>query len=99
MIISEVRMRLLTGLVIASAPKKPKQPTAEEIQLQQINEIERAASVLDWQCPDWKAGGFVHNWRTYGTPQLIDLWGELTDWQKKVIAHALDAAADRERWD
>ena len=59
----------------------------------------------DWDSPDWN--GFmssnwvrhVHEWKSYASDEMMDLWDTFTEEQKKVVSSALQDIADREDWD
>ncbi|EAA8198908.1 hypothetical protein GI075_23410 [Salmonella enterica] len=94
-------IKLLNGAVIAKPPVKPQSLSEKEKRQRENDDVEHCCrySADDWKHPDFSAVGGPHNWRNYITPQLKNAWPTFTDWQKKVIAHALDDAALHEEWD
>lgn len=53
----------------------------------------------DFDNPDWKDAGRVHDWRNYASDDLRALWPELPEKHQAIIAASLQDAADREEWD
>ncbi|EAB9986808.1 hypothetical protein F8G92_20310 [Salmonella enterica subsp. enterica serovar Reading] len=94
-------IKLLHGAVICRPFAKQPVLGEKEKKQREIDDVEMCCrfEADDWDAPDFKAVSGPHNWRSYITPQLKDAWPSFTDWQKKVIAHALDAAASHEEWD
>lgn len=64
-----------------------------------IQSVEIDCMGLDWKEPDWDEDNRVHNWKNYATAELIEIWNSLHDYQKKVIAVALDRVASNEHWE
>ncbi|MEY6764119.1 hypothetical protein AB9B48_20980 [Kluyvera ascorbata] len=94
-------IKLLQGVVIAKPPAKEKELSQQEKKQRECDDVEFCCRYMadDWSQPDFRGTGGPHNWRNYITPQLEDTWSSFTDWQKKVIAHALDEVASNEDWD
>lgn len=94
-------MKLLQGAVIHRPSAKQPVLSEKEKKQREIDDVERCCrcETDDWDAPEFKAVLGPHNWRSYITPQLKDVWPSFTEWQRKVIAHALNEAASNEQWD
>jgi hypothetical protein len=53
---------------------------------------------MEWDEPDWGAGGKVHNWRNYVTEKVRALWPTFTE-QRQALYEQADEIAGREEWD
>lgn len=53
----------------------------------------------DWQDPQWRQGGKVHNWHNYASEEMKRMWNTFTDEQKQVVALTLNEIADNEHWE
>lgn len=53
----------------------------------------------DYASPDFSNPGRCHDWLNYVTPELVAMWSDFSDDQKKVIACTLQVQADREDWE
>lgn len=94
-------MKLLQGAVICRPSAKQPVLSEKEKKQRDIDDVEMfcLCEAGGWDTPDFKAASGPHNWRRYITPPLKDAWPSFTEWQKKVIAHALNEAALNEQWD
>ena len=54
---------------------------------------------IDYDKPDWTAGGRVHNWRNYVYDDLRAIWHTFTLEQKRVIRENADIEAGDEHWE
>jgi hypothetical protein len=53
----------------------------------------------DWAGYDAHRGNHIHDWRTYATTDLRDIWETLTPKQQRIVADALNEVASGEDWD
>ena len=54
----------------------------------------------DWDDPNFDLSGIqVHEWKSYATESIIDLWDTFNNDQKKAVSSMLQDVADREDWD
>lgn len=84
-------MKLLHGYILCSPPTNKKMQNNDPlVRAQKAKEMAMSeASSLDWENPDWSAGGHVHNWHNYATEALQIIWEEFSQEQKKIIAVAV----------
>lgn len=54
---------------------------------------------LDQETPDWDSRSRCHDWKNYVTDDLKAIWKSFSPEQKRVVADALQQAADKEEWD
>lgn len=94
-------MKLLHGYILCSPPinKEKNDPDPLIKDQKALEEAIREASYLDWDNPDWSAGGHVHNWHNYASEALQLIWKDFSPEQKQIIAAALDECASNELWD
>lgn len=70
-----------------------------QISPESVAAIDLECNWLEWKAPNWKENNRVHNWKNYAPAELIEIWDTFDDYQKKVIAVALDRVASDEHWD
>lgn len=100
-------MKLLDGAVIVESTaitKKLPEPKPNRVfgegEIEAfLKEAAEDVAFLDWEKPQWREGGNVHNWHNYAPSSLQIIWESLTDTQKQAVAQALDRCASNEHWD
>ena len=53
----------------------------------------------DWESPDFKNHGRVHEWKNYIGPELRIVWDSLSPETRKVAAYLAEGRAGAEEWD
>lgn len=70
-----------------------------------FNKIKNKLSICDkWildaiQNPEWNKAGRVHDWRNYVCDLFRDIWEDLSEESKLIIAVMANERADGENWD
>jgi hypothetical protein len=53
----------------------------------------------DWGAPDWDSASIVHEWKSYISEEMRQMWDSFSDAQKIAIARNAEDQAAFEEWD
>lgn len=67
--------------------------------LEKLFEETNRTALCKFEDQDFEDIGRVHDWRNYVPKEIIEVWGSLTDRERKLIFIICEPIADAEYWD